>query len=156
MSDLSRRSFLKVSVLVGAAVTGCTRLPDDAAPTARTLSGDAQFELADNAVNYGPYRENCSAFALEGSVRDEAGNGLADVPLRITYELSDLETTVRTSQDGTFLVEVVGDMNAGSTYYLQVFDPSNPDISRSELITVEAIPDCSLNRMTVNFVPTQN
>jgi hypothetical protein len=154
MNDLSRRGFLKVSVLVGAAASGCARLPEDEPAIATALT--AEFELADNAVDYSPYIEGCDVYALGGRVHDADGQGLADVPIHISYGLSDLETTVRTAEDGSFLVEVVGDMSAGATYYVQMLDPANLERTMSDIITVEAIPDCDLNQMTMTFVPTQN
>jgi hypothetical protein len=157
---LYRRDFLKLLFLSGTMV-GCRSLiAGQATPTSPspptldvppTVILDLRYVLENQAVDYGKHPEGCDRTTIKGRIRDEQGNGVPDIVLRIWSEDGSWSQVVISDANGSYAVDVASGTSE-LTYLVQLYDIHGTTIL-SDAVVIQAIPDCGLNLMTVNFVP---
>ena len=155
-SQLYRRGFLKLLLLAGG-VAGCGKLvqskapPGTPAPTLPpTISLDARFILENDAVGYVPNPAGCNRTTISGVVKDASGAALPGVTIRLWVADPVAASTLTTDAQGQYTVDVATSLTS-EAYHLQLVDASG-SVLLSDVIVAQAIPNCDLNLLTVNFI----
>lgn len=158
---LTRRTFLRLALISGA-VVGCGRTgrqqavttpaPAPPLPTG-TLALDLRFALENESVSYAARPLDCSATIIEGTVRDVSGSPQAGITIRMWSVDPAQAVAFVTDADGWYsVIAAAGVVN--TTFYLQIVDAAGTTLL-SDVVAVQAIPDCTHNVMTVNFTATR-
>jgi hypothetical protein len=154
--QIYRREFLKLLILAGG-VVGCGKLATSEAPPGTpapklpaTVSLDTRFTLENEAVGYGPNPAGCDRTTIRGVVKDSSGSVQPSLVIRLWAANPAAASTLPIDAQGQYTVDVAKVLS-GETYHLQLVDATG-SVLLSDVIVAQAIPDCTLNLLTVNFV----
>ncbi|NDJ51972.1 MAG: hypothetical protein GYB68_02670 [Chloroflexi bacterium] len=158
-SQTPRRSFLKFGLLTGALV-GCQAVgvvpgvpaanPTSSLPVAATRTVEIRYQLVGDAVAYSANPNGCDRTTIQGTVRDLAGNGVGSLTVHVWADDGSWDNALLTDGGGFYSVDVMDNVST-LTYKVQLVDSSGA-ILYSDVVVAQAIPDCNLNLMTLDFV----
>jgi hypothetical protein len=149
---MQRRNFLKLA-LIGGAVTGCASqgIATPVATPGTTLYGS--FHLENDSVQYGAHPRGCDITTIRGQVIGADGQPIDGLQIKLWLDDPGQATIIPTAEDGFYAQDVTQGL-VRQTFHLQLFDPASQS-TLSEVIVAEAVPDCNLNNMTINFMETK-
>jgi hypothetical protein len=146
-------------MLISGAVAGCRFVgsvpssPGSAPLPVGTLTLDLRYRLENDSIDYSPHAAGCDRTTIRGTVRDAGGNPASGLMVRVWADDPMQATALFTDGGGAYTLDVA-DALSSAVYHLQLFDAAGLTLL-SDVIVAEAIPDCNLNVMTVNFVASE-
>jgi len=146
--SFTRRAFLRVALMSGAAVGCSPTLTPPPVKTAGPASG-TRFRLEGDSVTYQPHPRGCEQTTIRGSARAADGSPQPGLSIRVWEEDPAQAIVIVTDAEGNYAYDVSAGLT-DKTFRVQVLDSAGAPIS--DVIVAAAIPDCAFNSMTVNFV----
>jgi hypothetical protein len=151
--QLARRPFLKLLAITGG-LAGCGPLltrQETPTPTllpVATMALNIRYELENQAIDYGRHPAGCSVTGIEGRI------GTSEIPQNVKVHVWDTngptDLLLALDATGSYGADVAADLTDGE-FNVQVIDTAANSLI-SDIIIAQAIPQCGLNMMSVNFV----
>jgi hypothetical protein len=149
---MERRDFLKLAVISGLAA-GCTSQVVTTTPVVTPGTATyGSFRLENDTVQYGAHPRGCDVTTIRGKVTGADGQPIDGLHIKLWLDDPAQATTLATADGGLYALDVAQGL-VRQTFHLQLLDAAG-QTTLSEVIVAEAVPDCNLNNLTLNFIET--